>query len=319
MIGRCFLGAALSAAALAGIAQPYPSRPVRLIVPFAPGGTVDIVARVIGVKISDMTGQQVVVDNRGGAGGIVGTQITIQSRGDGYTLLLHSAAIAYEPALHAKLPYDTLKDLAPATLVGATPNLLVANAAFPARSARELIAMAKEKPGAISYGTGGIGSASHLAVELFRILSGTTFNHVPYKGAGPALTETMGGQVHFMIATMPGAIQHVRGGRLRALGVSTLKRSPAAPEIPTIAETGLPGYEYVAWFGLLAPGATPSKLVERIAALVRDSVNATDTRARLEPQGVEPETNTPAEFRAYLQREMEKWGRVIRQAGIKAS
>jgi tripartite-type tricarboxylate transporter receptor subunit TctC len=179
--------------------------------------------------------------------------------------------------------------------------------------------MAKEKPGSITFGTGGIGSASHLAVELFSSLSGATYNHIPYKGAGPALTELVAGQVNFMIATMPGAIQHVRGGRLRALGISSLKRSPAAPDVPTIAETGLPGYEFVAWFGLLAPAATPPKLVEHIASQVRAAVNAPDIRAKLESQGIEPETNSPGEFRVYLRKEMEKWNKVIREAGIKAS
>lgn len=313
------LCAALLCTAAPGYAQQYPVRPVRLIVPFAPGGTVDILARVIGARLSEMTGQQVVVDNRGGGGGVIGTQITAQSRGDGYTLLIHSAAIAYDPALHAKLPYDTLKDLAPVTLVGSTPNLLVANAALPAKSARELIAMAKERPGSITFGTGGIGSASHLAVELFSSLSGTAYNHIPYKGAGPALTELIAGQVNFMIATMPGAIPHVRGGRLRALGISSLKRSPAAPDVPTIAETGLPGYEFVAWFGLLAPAGTPPKLVEHIASQVRAAVNAPDIRAKLESQGIEPQTNSPAAFRAYLEREIEKWNKVIRKAGIKAA
>jgi tripartite-type tricarboxylate transporter receptor subunit TctC len=301
------------------LAQQYPARPVRLIVPFAAGGTVDIVARVIGAGLTEMTGQQVVVDNRGGGGGVIGTEIATQSRGDGHTLLIHSAAIAYEPALRARLPYDALKDLAPVTPVGATPNLLVANAAFAARSARELIAMAKEKPGSITFGTGGSGSASHLAVELFMARSGTTFNHVPYKGAGPALTEVVAGQVNFMIATMPGAIQHVRAGRLRALGISSAKRSPAAPEVPTIAESGLPGYEYVAWFGLLAPAVTPVKLVERIASLIRAVLDTPDTRAKLESQGIEPRVSSPAEFRGYLKKEMDQWREVIRRAGIKAS
>ena len=302
----------------AALAQ-YPTRPVRVIVPFAPGGTVDILARMVGAKLGEMTGQQVVVDNRGGGGGVLGTQIAALARGDGYTLLLHSAAIAYDPALHSKLPYDTLKDLAPVTLVGSTPNLLVTNAASPARSARDLIAMAKEKPAGIPFGSGGIGSASHLAVELFSSLSGTRYNHIPYKGAGPALTELIAAQVSFMIATMPGAIQHVKSARLRALGVSSLKRSPAAPDVPTIAESGLPGYEFVAWFALLAPGTTPPELTERIAALYRDAVNAPDTRAKLESQGIEPDTNSPAVFRAYMRKEIEKWDRVIRQAGIKAS
>lgn len=297
----------------------YPTRPVRVVVPFAPGGTVDIIARILGVQLSVTTTQQFVVDNRGGGGGVIGTEIVAQARGDGQTLLLHSAAIAYEPALRAKLPYDALRDLAPVTMVGATPNLLVVNPAFAAKTARDLIALAKEKPGSISYGTGGIGSSSHLAVELFSAVSGATFNHVPYKGAGPALTETISGQVNFMIATMPGAIQHVRGGRLRALGVSSLKRSSAAPDVPTIAESGLPRYEFVAWFGVLAPGTTPPPLAERIAVLIHDAVNVAETRSKLESQGIEPQTMTPAAFRAYVSKEIETWRKVIGKAGIKPS
>ena len=176
-------------------AQDYPAKPIRMIVPFAPGGTVDVIARLVGAKIGETTGQQVVIDNRGGAGGVVGTELTVRAVPDGYTLLLHSAALAYEPALRAKLPYDALKDLAPISVIGATPNLLVVHPNFAARTARDLVHLAKQRPGAVTYGTGGIGSSSHLAVELFRNLAGVTFNHVPYKGAGPALTEVIAGQI----------------------------------------------------------------------------------------------------------------------------
>ncbi len=300
-------------------AQNFPTRPVRMIVPFAPGGAVDVVARIAAVGMTEAFGQQVVVDNRGGGGGVIGTDMTVQARGDGYTLLLHSAAIASEPALRAKLPYDAMRDLAPITLVGVTPNLLVAHPAFPAKSARDLIAMAKEKPGIVTYGTGGVGSSSHLAVELFGILSGTRFNHVPFKGAGPAVAAVVAGELNFTIAPMPASISLVRAGRLRALGVSGLKRSPAAEDIPTIAETGLPGYEFVAWFGLLAPASTPSKLVQHLATEVRKVVNASDTRGKMEAQGFEPQTNSPAEFREHILKETEKWRKVITQAGIKSS
>lgn len=300
-------------------AQNFPTRPVRMIVPFAPGGAVDVVARIAAVGMTEAFGQQVVVDNRGGGGGVIGTDMTVQARGDGYTLLLHSAAIASEPALRARLPYDAMRDLAPITLVGVTPNLLVAHPAFPAKSARDLIAMAKEKPGMVTYGTGGVGSSSHLAVELFGILSGTRFNHVPFKGAGPAVAAVVAGELNFTIAPMPASISLVRAGRLRALGVSGLKRSPAAEDIPTIAETGLPGYEFVAWFGLLAPASTPSKLVQHLATEVRKVVNASDTRGKMEAQGFEPQTNSPAEFREHILKETEKWRKVITQAGIKSS
>jgi tripartite-type tricarboxylate transporter receptor subunit TctC len=318
-----FTGAAAFATAVPAPAaapadlQHYPSRPIRMVVPFAPGGAVDVVARIAAAGMTETFRQQIVVDNRGGGGGVIGTEITVQARGDGYTLLLHSAAIASEPSLRAKLPYDAMKDLAPVTLVGMTPNLLVAHPGFPVKSARDLIAMAKEKPGFVTYGTGGVGSSSHLAVELFGVLSGTRFNHVAFKGAGPALTAVVAGELNFTIAPMPGAIPHARAGRLRALGVSGLKRSPAAPDIPTIAETGLPGYEFVAWFGLLAPASTPPKLVEHIASRVAAAINGPDTRAKMESQGFEPQTNSPAEFQAHIRRETEKWRKVITLAGIK--
>jgi tripartite-type tricarboxylate transporter receptor subunit TctC len=310
---------AWAAAASAADAAQYPARPIRLIVPFAPGGTVDVIARLIGARIGETSGQQVVVDNRGGAGGVVGTELVVRAAPDGYTLLLHSAALAYEPALRAKLPYDALKDLAPISVIGATPNLLVVHPAFTARSARDLVQLAKQKPGAVTYGTGGIGSSSHLAVELFRNLAGVTFNHVPYKGAGPALIEVMAGQIDFMIATMPGAVTHVRSTRLRALGISTLKRSPELPEVPTIAESGVPGYDYVAWFGLLGPAALPPALVTNIQALFAGAVNHPELKKRLEGEGVEPLLTTPPKFRATLAAETARWKKIIEAAGIKAA
>ena len=313
---------ALAGAAFAATAhaQPaYPSKPIKAIVPFAPGGTVDVIARLVGAKIGESTGQQVVIDNRGGAGGVVGTELTVRAAPDGYTLLLHSAALAYEPALRAKLPYDALKDLAPVSVIGATPNLLVVHPNFAARSARELVQLAKQKPGAVTYGTGGIGSSSHLAVELFRNMAGVTFNHVPYKGAGPALTEVIAGQIDIMIATMPDAVTHVRSTRLRALGISTLKRSAELPEVPTIAESGVPGYEYVAWFGLLGPAALPAARVVQIHALFAQAVNSPDLKKRLEAEGVEPQLTTPQQFRATLAAETARWKKIIEAAGIKAA
>lgn len=298
-------------------AQSYPSRPVRLVVPFAPGGTVDIVARAIGTKISENTGQQVVVDNRGGGGGVIGTDIVARSRGDGYTLLIHSATLAYEPALREKLPYDVLKDFEPLTMVGSTPNLLVVHPAFPPKSVGDLLVIAKEKPGGVTFGTGGVGSSSHLAVELFQAMSNVSFNHVPYKGAGPALVDVLAGQINFMIATMPGAITQVKAGRLRALGISSARRSTVLPNVPTIAESGLPGYEFVAWFGMLAPGGTPAKLVNQLNALIVDATNASDTRSKLEVQGINPQTSTPPAFRAHIRKETEKWAKIIKNAGIK--
>jgi tripartite-type tricarboxylate transporter receptor subunit TctC len=300
-------------------AETYPERPIRLIVPFAAGGTVNIIARIVGARLSEIAGSKVVVDNRGGAGGIVGTEMAAQAPGDGYTLLIHSGSITYDPSLHDKLPYDTVKDLAPVAMIGTTPNLLVVPPSFSARSAHDLIRMAREKPGSITYATGGFGSSSHLAVALFSLLSGAEFNHVPYKGAGPALADVVAGHIDFTVATMPGAIQQVRSSSLRALGISSLTRSPELPDVPTIAETGLPGYEYVAWFGVFAPGTTRPELVARINALLREAVDSPDMRDRLRLQGVEPQILSPDQFREKVKSEIERWGRVIEKSGIKGS
>jgi tripartite-type tricarboxylate transporter receptor subunit TctC len=300
-------------------AETYPERPIRLIVPFAAGGAVDIIARIVGAKLSEIVGSKVVVENRGGAGGIVGTETTVQAPGDGYTLLIQSGSITYDPSLYRKLPYDTMKDLAPVAIIGTTPNLLVVTPSFPARSVHDLIRMAREKPGSITYGTGGVGSSSHLAVALLSLLSGAEFNHVPYKGAGPALADVVAGHVDFTVATMPAAIQQVRSSGLRALGISSPTRSPELPDVPTIAETGLPGYEYVAWFGVFAPGTTRPELIARINALLREALNSPDMRDRLRIQGVEPQIQSPDQFRETVRSEIERWAPIIEKAGIKGS
>jgi tripartite-type tricarboxylate transporter receptor subunit TctC len=309
--------------ALAGFAeaaaQTYPEQPIRIIVPFAPGGTVDIVARIVGAKLADITGGRVIVDNRGGAGGVLGTEMAARSPGDGHTLLLHSASIAYDPSLHDKLPYDTMKDLAPVAMIGSTPNLLVVSPAFRARSVTDLLAIGREKPDNATFATGGFGSSSHLAVALFSYLSGAKFSHIPYKGAGPALADVVAGHVDFTVATMPGAIQHVRSGALRALGISSLTRSPELPDLPTIAEAGLPGYEYVAWFGVFAPGTMPPALVARINDLLRQAISASDTRELLRVQGVTPQILSPDQFRAKVRSEIEHWAPIIEKSGMKGS
>ena len=300
-------------------AQGYPERPIRIIVPFAPGGTVDIVARIAGARLADIAHATVLIDNKGGAGGVIGTEYVAQAPGDGYTLLVHSASITYDPSLHDRLPYDTVKDLAPVAMIGSTPNLLVVNPSSPARSAADLIALARRKPDAITYATGGYGSSSHLAVALFGNLSGAKFNHVPYKGAGPALADVVSGHIDFTVATMPGAIGQVRGNALRALGISSLTRSPELPDLPTIAESGLPGYEYVAWFGVFAPGTTPPALVARLNSLFQQALRAPETRDKLRRQGVDPEFISPAQFRDKMTSEIARWHDVIEKAGIKAT
>jgi tripartite-type tricarboxylate transporter receptor subunit TctC len=297
----------------------YPDRPIRVIVPFAAGGTVDIVARIVGAKLTDLAGARMVIDNRGGAGGVIGTEMAARSSGDGYTLLLHSASITYDPTLHDKLPYDTMKDLVPVAMIGTTPNLLVVAPAFPARTVTDLLTIAREKPGGITFASGGFGSSSHLAVALFSYLSGVKFNHVPYKGAGPALADVVAGHVDFTVATMPGAIQQVRSGSLRALGISSIARSPELPDVPSIAEAGLPGYEYVAWFGLFAPGTTPSALVTRLNDLIRQAVDASDTRELLRIQGVAPQLLSPEQFREKVKSEIAQWAPIIERSGMKGA
>jgi tripartite-type tricarboxylate transporter receptor subunit TctC len=309
----------LAFAPVTATAETYPERPIRMIVPFAAGGTVDIVARIVGAKLAEITGGKVVVDNRGGAGGIIGTEATAQSPGDGYTLLVHSASITYDVTLHDKLPYDTMKDLAPIAMIGTTPNLLVVAPSFPARSAQDLLAMGREKPDTITFATGGFGSSSHLAVALFSYLSGVKFNHVPYKGAGPALADVVAGHIDFTVATMPGAIQQVRSGGLRALGISSLAPSPELPVVPPIAQTGLPGYEYVAWFGVFAPGTTPPSLVTHINALLRQAVGASQTREQLRVQGVTPQLLSPDQFREKVKSEIDQWAPVITKSGMKGA
>ena len=299
--------------------EAFPSRPVRLIVPFAPGGTADVIARLLGARLTETTRAQHVVDNRGGSGGLIGTDIVAKAQGDGYTQMLHSAGIAYEPALREKLPYDTLRDLAAVTFIGFTPNLMVVHPSYLPRNAQELIALAKQKPGEVTFGSGGVGSSSHLAVELFRSLAGIRLNHVPYKGAGPALGDVIAGQIGFMIATMPGALPHVKTARLRALGVSSLMRAQALPDTPTIAESGLPGYDYVAWFGMFAPGTTPRALVARIDTLTQRALADAALKSRLELAGVTIQTSTPVQFQEMLKNEIARWKPIIASAGVKTA
>jgi tripartite-type tricarboxylate transporter receptor subunit TctC len=316
--GAC-IAVAIFALAPSARAGTYPDRPIRLIVPFAAGGTVDIVARIVGAKLGEIIGTTVVVDNKGGAGGIIGTEMTAQAPGDGYTLLLHSASITYDPSLHQKLPYDTMKDLVPVAMIGTTPNILVVNPSFPARSAADLIRTAQQKPGSITFATGGYGSSSHLAVALFSYLSNTKFNHVPYKGAGPALADVVAGHIDFTVATMPGAIGQVRAKTLRALGVSSLVRAPELPEVPTIADSGLPGYHYVAWFGVFAPGTTPPALVAQLNDLLQQALRAPDTREKLGAQGVEPQLLSAEQFHDMVKSEIVRWHGVIEKSGITAT
>ncbi len=300
-------------------AQPYPVKPIRFIVPFAPGGTTDIIARLVGSKLTEEFGQQVIVDNRGGAGSMIGTEMAAKSPPDGYTIILNNIGLAINETLYPKRPYEALKDLAPVSLVGITPNVFVAHPSLPVKSVKDFVAFAKTRPGQLTYASGGIGSSSHLASELFQILSGTRVIHVPYKGAGPGLIDVASGQVHFMINSMPAVMPHVKSGRLRALAVSSAQRSQAAPELPTIAESGVPGYDFSTWYGLLVPAGTPKTVVARLNGAIQKALSSGDLREKLAQQGVETEPSTPEKFSDIISADISKWRKIIRDANIKAN
>jgi len=310
------LAAALSQAASG---QAYPARPLHFVVAFPPGGGTDIVARAIAEKLARSLGQQVVVDNRPGAGGNVGTEIVAKSAPDGYTILMGSVGpLAINPSLFASLPFDPLRDLAPITLAATTPNVLVVHPSLPVRTVQDLIALARARPGALNFASSGHGTPAQLAGELFNVAAGVKMVHVPYKGAAPALADLLGGQVQLMFSTMPPALPHIREGRLRALAVTSLRRSAAMPELPTLDEAGLPGFEAVTWHGVLAPAGTAPEIVERLNRELVAVLHAPDVVARLSAQGAEPVGSTPQEFARYIREESAKWARVVRASGARA-
>ena len=306
------------AVALTAYAQTYPAKPVKVMVPFAPGGTADIVARLVSVRLAEDLGQQFVVENRGGAGGTIAAAIVAKSSADGYTLLAAPQGVAFNATLYSKLPYDTLKDLVPAAMIGPTPNVMVVNPGLPIHTVSEFIAYAKASPGKLAYGSGGVGSAGHLPVELFQSLTRTTLTHVPYKGSGPALTDLMSGQIQAMILTMPAAVSYIKAGKLRAIAVSGAKRSPAMPDLPTIAETGVTGYEYAPWYGWFVPGGTPRPVIERLNAAVNKAISEPVLREQFASQGLEPDPMTPERFDKVFRADILRWGRIIRDLGLKA-
>jgi tripartite-type tricarboxylate transporter receptor subunit TctC len=309
--------AALCLIAPAAQAQTYPAKPVRIVVPFTPGGSTDILARALGQALSEAWKQQVIVENKPGAGGIIGAEAVARAAPDGYTLLMgHIGTLAVNPTLYPKLPYDAITDFAPVALVAMVPNVLVVHPSVPARTVNELIALAKAKPGALSYSTGGTGSAAHLATEYFKLATGTDILHVPYKGAAPAVTDLIGGQVSMTLTGLPPLLQHVRAGKLRALGVASATRLPQIPEVPTIAESGVSGFEATQWYGVVAPARTPPALVDRIAADIRKALERPDLKQRLEAEGAQPTSLGPAEFGAFIRKEIERWAKVIRAANI---
>ena len=300
------------------LAQNYPAKPIRMIVAYPPGGGTDIVGRMVAQKLAGNFGQTVVIDNRGGAAGNIGSEIAARSAPDGYTVLMGNVAPnAINVSLYARLAYDPVRDFAPVSLVASTPNILVVQPSLPVKAVSDLVALAKARPGALNYPSAGLGSSSHLAGELFDSIAAVKMVHIPYKGGGPALTDLLGGQVQLMFATMPAAMPHVRSGRLRAIAVTSAKRSQAMPELPTIGET-LQGYEASTWYGLLAPAGTPRAIVMALHAEIVKILRVAETKERLLAQGFEPVGGTPAEFGAYIKAEIAKWAAVIKAAGIRA-
>ena len=307
-------------AALSGIAcaQDYPAKPIRFILPFPPGGGTDTLARIVGQKLGENLSQTMVLDNRPGAGANIGAEIGAHAVPDGYTLTMGNVAHAINMTLYAKPGYDLARDFAPITLLASTPNILVVHPSVAAKSVQELIALAKARPGQLNYASSGSGSSAHLAGELFKSMAGVNFTHVPYKGGGPAVTSLVGGETVVGFATAPSVLQQIKAGRLRGLAVTTLKRTPAAPELPTIAESGVPNYDANTWYGALAPARTAAPIVTRLHAEFVKIMRSPDILERIAVLGYEASTTTPQEFAAYIKAEIAKWGKVVKAAGIRA-
>ena len=308
----------LALAAFAARGDDYPSRTVRLVVPFAAGGSSDTVARLIAHKLTAAMGQTFVVENRPGAGGNIGGDFVAKSKPDGYTLLFGAGSTAINVSLYSKMPFDTLKDLDPVIHICNVTGILVAHPTLPARNVRELIEAARASPGTINYASAGAGTVIHLAGEMFRSMANVQMTHVPYKGSGPALADLIGGQVQVMFANMPGTLQHVKTGRLKVLAVTSSQRSVVLPEIPTIAESGLPGYQAATFFGVFAPAGTPPAIVAKLNAELAKVLSTPEILDHLRSEGAEPVGGSPEQFRAFVRGEIERWAPVVKSAGVKA-
>lgn len=307
-----------SVAMLPAQAQPYPARPVKIVVPFPPGGPTDVVGRMVASKLSDAFGQQFVVENRTGAGGTVGSEAVSQAAPDGYTLLYGSTStLAMAPGLYRKLAYDPRKSFAPVSLVSGGPLLVAVNAALPVNTLAQLIALAKEKPGALNYGSGGNATPPHLAAEMFKSLSGANLTHVPYKGGGPAMLATMSGEVQVIFEGPVILLPQIKAGRLRALAITGTARDAALPDVPTVIEAGLPAFQVNFWSGLVAPAGTPPEVVAALNAALRKSLAALDARDTLVKFGLAPSTNTPGEFAQFIDSEIARWNKAIQASGAK--
>ena len=297
----------------------YPQRPVRFIVPYAPGGSSDVIARLLGQKLADALGQPFVVDNRPGAGSMIGTDLAARSAPDGYTIILSDMPHAINPSIHAKVPYDPVNDFSPITLVGVAPMLLFVNPAMPARTLKDFIAQAKDQPGRIAIGSGGIGATTHLLAELLQVRAGIQLTHVPYKGAGPAIADVVAGQIPATFTSMATAAPHVQAGRLRALAVTSARRIAALPDVPTFEESGVKGMVVEHWWGVMAPAHVPAAIVSRLHDELVSAVNARETRSRYVNLALEPRTSTPAAFRAFVDAETKRWAQVVRNAAFKVN
>ncbi len=299
-------------------AQTYPSRPIKIVVPYPPGGFNDTLGRTLAAKFTEAWGQPAVVENKPGANTVIGVDFVAKSPPDGYTLLVVAFPFAVTPSLIRNMPYDTVRDFAPIALAAQSPNLLVVNPTLPVKSVGELIAAAKAKPEGLSYASTGNGSSNHISMELFKSLAGVKIVHIPYKGSAPAVTDLLGGQVHLMFDNVPNVLPHVKSGRLLALAQTGSKRSALVADIPTVAEAGVPGYEVIVWFGLVAPAGTPREVVQKLNAEVLRILAMPDVRERFLAQGVEPVGSTPEQFGDHIRVQMAKWAKVVADAGVKA-
>ena len=299
-------------------AQTYPAKPVRLLIGFAAGGGADIVARAVSPRLAEALGQQIVVDNRPGANGIIAAEIAAKAPPDGYTLLVAPGNYAFAPAMFARLTFDMATAFAPVSQLAETPLLVVVHPSLPVKTISNLVALAKSRPGQLSYASGGIGGSAHLATELFRTLTRIDVVHVPYKGTGAAITDLIGGHVPLCICTLPSVLPHAKSGRLRALAVTTMRRAAAAPEIPTVAEAGVAGFEVTQWYGLLAPAGTPAPIIERLNGEIGKALKHPDSRSRMQTEGAEPVGGSAQEFGAFFRAEIAKWTRIVQAAGIRA-
>ena len=312
----CVLLAILPAAAIAQGA--YPTKPVRLIVAFPPGGSTDIIARLVGQKLSERLGQQVIIDNRGGAGGMIGTEIAARSNADGYTLTMGTTSThVIAPAAYPNVKYDPIKDFVPMTLVASTPYLLVLNPSVPAKSLKEFVALMKAQPGKLNYASAGAGSTTHLAMEMLKIVSATDIVHVPYNGNGPAGTAVLGGQVQALFGSMPAVLPQAKAGKVRPIAVGTAKRSPALPDVPTVAEQGFPGFEVSLWLGFFAPKGTPAAITTRLYNELQAIAKSPEMKEQFERNGADPAWTTPAELTKLMKTELDKYSKVIKAANIK--